>query len=159
MAKRVQDFDIGYVLVCCVLGLASLNSHGWASIIGVVECYLAHLEWGPTFWRIVEAFYSSSTLSPGYLATWKPWSQADTAVILTLTNSPPLHQFSTTSASCFFEACESILGKYHTLHSIIVLGMLTSLITFRILTVAPEIDQKLQLGSRIKVIQLSTRLQ
>jgi hypothetical protein len=33
----------------------------------------------------------------------------------------------------FFEACESILGKYHTLHSIIVLGMLASLITFRIL--------------------------
>ena len=33
----------------------------------------------------------------------------------------------------FFEACKSILGKYHTLRSIIILGMLTSLITFRIL--------------------------
>ena len=35
IAKRMQDFDIGYVLVCCVLGLASLNWHRWASIIGV----------------------------------------------------------------------------------------------------------------------------
>jgi len=91
IGKRMQDFDIGYVLVCCVLGLASLNWHRWASIIGVVGCYLAHLEWGATCWRNVEAFYSSFTLSLGYLVGWKPWSQADPAGFLTLTNSPPLH--------------------------------------------------------------------
>ena len=90
IAKRMQDFDIGYVLIC-FLGLASLNWHRWASIIGVVGCYLAHLEWGATCWRNVEAFYSSFTLSLGYLVGWKPWSQADPAGFLTLTNSPPLH--------------------------------------------------------------------